>query len=56
MKITGLYCWSAMVEVEVPDDASDETQRAALYAASQTVELDFKHPILHECSNSELID
>jgi hypothetical protein len=56
MKITGLYCWSAMVEVEVPDNVDDETQRNALYAASQKVELDFKHPILHECSNPELID
>jgi len=45
-----------MVEVEVPANASEETQKDALYAASQTVELDFKHPVLHECSNSELID
>jgi hypothetical protein len=56
MKITGLYCWSAAVEVEVPDNASVEEQETALYAASQKVELDFKHPILHDCSNPDLID
>lgn len=56
MKLTGLYVWSASVEVEVPDDATDEQQRDALDAAAQGAELDFKHPILHQCSNEELID
>lgn len=56
MKITGTYCWSASVEVEVPDNASNEVQRAALDNEAMKVELDFKNPILHDCSNEDLVD
>lgn len=56
MKITGTYCWSASVEVEVPDNASNEVQREALDNEAMKVELDFKNPILHECSNENLVD
>lgn len=56
MKLTGNYVWSAFVEVEVPDTATREEQREALDNEAIKVELDFKNPILHECSNENLID
>lgn len=56
MKVTATYVWSAEVEVEVPDDATDEVQRAALDNEAMKVELDFKNPIIHACSNENLID
>jgi len=56
MKVTALYVWSASVEVEVPDNATDEEQRKALDDAAMKVELDFKNPVIHECSNENLID
>lgn len=56
MKITGTYVWTACVEVELPDDSTDEQQREALDNAAMDVELDFKNPVLHECSNENLID
>ena len=56
MKVTGLYTWSAQVEVELPEGTSNDEQRAALDVAAMDVELDFKHPVLHECSNPALID
>lgn len=56
MKITGTFVWSASVEVEVPDNASNEVQRIALDNEAMRVELDFKNPILHACSNEDLVD
>lgn len=56
MKVTATYVWRATVEVEVPDTASDEAQRSALDNKVMGVELDFRHPIIHECSNENLID
>lgn len=55
-KVTATYVWSASVEVEVADDATDEQQREALDNEALKVELDFKHPIIHACSNENLID
>jgi len=56
MKITATYVWSATVEVDLPDNATDEHQREALDNEAIKVELDFKHPIIHECTNENLID
>lgn len=56
MKLTGLYFWSSRVEIEVPDDTPIEEQRAALDDAAMKAELDFRHPVLHECSNKALVD
>lgn len=56
MKLTGTYVWTASVEVEVPDDATEKEQRDALDSAALKVTLDFKNPMLHECSNEDLID
>lgn len=56
MKVTATYVWSASVEVEVPDDATNEQQRDALDIEAMKVELDFKNPIIHTCSNEDLID
>lgn len=56
MKVTGTYVWSATVEIEIADGASDKEQRNALDNAALTVELDWAHPILHDCSNKDLID
>lgn len=58
-KVTATYVWSASVEVQVADDATDEQQREALDEEALKVELgprDWKHPIIHECSNENLID
>jgi hypothetical protein len=54
--ITATYVWTLCVEVHVPDDATDEQQRDALDTEVLKVELDFKHPIIHDCSNENLID
>jgi hypothetical protein len=56
MKLTALYVWSASVTVKVPDTATNEEQREALDNAAAAVELDFRNPVLQECSNKELID
>lgn len=56
MKVTGTYVWSAYVEVEVSDNATDEEQREALDNEALKAELDWKNPVLHECSNENLID
>lgn len=56
MELEGTYVWSARVKVKVPDDSTDEEQREALDKAAMEVELDFKHPVLHECSRAVLID
>jgi len=56
MNITATYVWSATVEVSVPDDATDDQQREALDNEAIKVELDFKNPIIHDCSNENLID
>ena len=51
------YVWSATVRATVPDNASNEEQRAALDEAAMQAELDFKHPVLHSCeANPELVD
>ena len=55
MKITGLYVWSVQTEVEVPDDATDEQQREALDNSVEDCAPQGS-PILHECSNADLID
>ena len=54
--VTATYVWSAVVEVQVSDDTTDEQQREALDNEALKVELDFKHPIIHDCSNKNLID
>jgi len=54
--ITGTYVWSASVSAEVPDNATDDQQREALDNEALKAELDWKNPILHECSNGNLID
>ena len=56
MKITGTFVWSASVEVDLANNATETEQREALDKAAMAVELDFKHPVLHECSNEDLID
>jgi hypothetical protein len=56
MKLTGTYVWSASVEVEVPDNATEDEQREALDNEALKAELDFRHPVLNECSNQNLID
>lgn len=54
--ITGLYVWSANVSAQVADDATDEQQREALDHKAMEADLDFKNPVLHECSNLNLVD
>jgi hypothetical protein len=56
MKITGLYAWTIATEVEVPDDATNEQQREALDNSVEDCDPSQGPPILHECSNPELID
>lgn len=55
MKVTATFAWFVITAVDVPDDATDEQQREAL---ENSIE-DFApsgSPVLHECSNPELID
>ncbi len=56
MKVTAAYVWFASVEVEVPDNATNEQQREALDNEAMKVELDFKNPIIYACSNQNLVD
>jgi hypothetical protein len=56
MKLTGTYVWSVSVEIEVSDTATNDKQREALDNEAMKAELDFKNPILHKCSNEDLID
>ena len=55
--LNATYVWSAIVTVEVPNDATNEEQREALDKAAMGVKPDFTHPVLHSCDdNPELID
>lgn len=56
MKVTATYVYPVSVEVTVPDDATDDQQREALDAAVANSTPDLRHPVLHECSNEDLID
>lgn len=58
MKLTATVIWSTSVQLELPDDATDEQQREAILtqADKDLPHLDFKHPVIHDCSNMELID
>lgn len=56
MKVTGLFVYSVQTEVEVPDDATDEQQREALDNSIEDWCPTNSSPILHECSNPDLID
>jgi len=55
MKLTATYVWSAMVEVNVPNDATEDEQREALDSAAMDVELDFRNPVMIACSNQDLV-
>lgn len=55
MKLTATYVYPVSVSVDLPDDATDEQQRDALDAAvaKETIP---SRPVLHDCSNLDLID
>lgn len=56
MKLTGTFVWSVTVAVELTNDATSEEQRAALDEAVKHVQVDMDRPILHDCSNPDLVD
>jgi len=56
MKLTATYVWSFSVEVEVPDNATEDEQREALENMAILNAVDGGRLILHECSNENLID
>jgi len=55
MKVSGTFVWSVYTEVEVPDNASNEEQLEALRNSVEDFYPDGA-PILHDCSNEDLID
>lgn len=57
MKLTATYVYPVTVTVDVPDDATDEQQRAVLDLSVSQATPDLNNPILHECDgNPNLID
>jgi hypothetical protein len=56
MKITATYVWTVNVMVEVANTATEEEQRKALDDAALNAKIDQNHPIMHDCSNPDLID
>ena len=56
MKLTGTFVRSTYVEVEVPDNATEDEQREALENMAILNAVDGGRLILHECSNENLID
>jgi len=55
--LTATYVWSAIVTVQVPDDASDDKQRETLDDAAKTAYFSLKDSVLHECEdNPNLVD
>lgn len=57
MKLTATYVYPVTVTVDVPDNATDEEQRAALDLAVSQETIDLKNPVLHDCdANPDLID
>ena len=56
MKLTATYVWSFSVEVEVPDNATEDEQREALENMAILNAVDGGRLILHECSNENLIE
>lgn len=53
--ISATYVWSVSTQVVVPADATHEEQRLALDESIKNAAPDGK-PILHDCSNPNLID
>ena len=56
MKLTAMVVWSASLEVEVPETATVEEKQDAILKAAIDCEIDFKHPVIHECSDPDCID
>ena len=54
MKLTATVVWSVGINLDLPDNATDEEQREAIYNAA--IHAHQGHPIIHECSNENLID
>jgi len=54
--ITAMVVWSVSLTVEVPKNATTEEKKDAIMTAAMDAEIDFKHPIIHECSDPECID
>lgn len=55
MKLTATVVYSVGMELNLPDDATEEQQREAILNEAMKSEIDFRHPIIHECSNEDLI-
>lgn len=56
MKLTATVVWSVNVEVEVPDNATEDQKRDALVENAEKHLLNTKGPAIHECSDPSLID
>lgn len=55
MRITATFAWFVTTAVDVPDDATDDQQREALENSIEGFSPE-ESPVLHECSNPDLID
>lgn len=54
--ITATVVWSVVLTVKVPDNAQVEEKKDAIMAEAMKAEIDFKHPVIHDCSDLECID
>jgi hypothetical protein len=54
--LTATVVWSVNLTVSVADDATTEQKQNAILDEALKAELDFKHPIIHDCSDTDCID
>ena len=54
--ITATVVWSINLTVKVPDTATTEQKQKAIVAEALKADLDFRHPIIHDCSDPDCID
>jgi hypothetical protein len=49
--LTATVVWSVTLTVNVPDNATINEKQDAILDAASKAEIDFKYPIIHECSD-----
>lgn len=54
--LTATVVWSVGMTIQVPDNATTEEKQAAIMAEAMKAEIDFKHPVIHACSDPWCID
>jgi len=56
MKLNATVVWSINVTVEVPDNATEDDKREAILSSAEKDLTGLNKPIIHECSDPDLID